>query len=432
MSHLKIAAVGVGSFVFGPSVLAQTILENRLDDVELALVDVDAEVLDLMASVGQRMAQQAGVRVHISTHTERNRAFAGADFVICSVARQGLKRFATDCEIVTRYIPDHQITEFGGIAGISSSLRQIAMIQEIAADMRRSCPQAWLLNVANPLPRVCQAAHAAGIKTLGFCAVSLLAYSMAWQLLNGEALEYPFSKARKRWQVTTAGLNHFVWLVRLQDRVTGADLLPALRDALARGRATGNEQSETLARETGFLLVPHDNHTRDFLVPRKPADPLTETFHGTPGERLHRLALMRRIAQGEEGFDELLQSSSWERPVDVIAALAFGRTAELHALDMMNEGQIPHLPRSVFVETPCTVTRDGPAPHTVELPSTVLPLCLRTALVTDTIVQAALLRKRVLVHQAIELDPTVQDKLAGIRAIDACLEAHDDLLPGYE
>jgi alpha-galactosidase/6-phospho-beta-glucosidase family protein len=99
---------------------------------------------------------------------------------------------------------------------------------------------------------------------------------------------------------------------------------------------------------------------------------------------------------------------------------------------MINQGQIPNLPRSVFVETPCTVTRDGPVPHTVELPSTVLPLCLRTALVTDTIVQAALLRKRVLVHQAVELDPTVQEKLAGIRAIDTCLEAHADLLPRYE
>ena len=35
------------------------------------------------------------------------------------------------------------------------------------------------------------------------------------------------------------------------------------------------------------------------------------------------------------------------------------------------------------------------------------------------------------VHQAVELDPTVLDKPAGIRAIDECLAVHADVLPAY-
>jgi len=64
------------------------------------------------------------------------------------------------------------------VAGISYSLRQIALISEVAADMKARCPQAWLLDIANPLPRVTQAAHELGVQTAGFCSVSLESYAM--------------------------------------------------------------------------------------------------------------------------------------------------------------------------------------------------------------------------------------------------------------
>ncbi len=431
MARLKIAVIGVGSFVFGPSMLQQIIVEHRLPDVELALVDVDAEMVELMASVGRCMAQQHNVNILISAHTSHAEALDGADFVICSVARQGFKRYAMDCQIVQQYIPEHEITEFGGIAGISNSLRQIAMIVELADEMQRYCPQAWLFDIANPLPRVCQAAHAQGIKTIGFCSVSQLAYSMAWQLLHGEPLRYPFTKARNMWNITTAGLNHFVWLVNFTEKATNTDMMPRLRQALAEGKTSGNRISEALARKTGYLLAPVDDHTRDFLRPTVPVAPIPP-FHGTSNERQQRIVQLQRIAQGQESYAVLLDNPSWERPIDVIAALAFDKPVAIHSLNLINEGQIPNLPRSVFVETPCIVTKEGIIAQIVALPEKVLPLCQRTALVTDTIVQAALQHSRALVHRAVELDPTILDKAVGIRAIDACLEAHADMLPYYQ
>ena len=154
MARLKIAVIGAGSFVFGPSMVQQVIVEHRLHNVELALVDVDAEMVELMASVGRHIAQQKGVSLHISAHTSHAEALDGADFVICSVARQGFKRYEMDYQIIQQYSPGHQITEFGGVAGISNSLRQIAMIVELTDEMQRYCPQAWLFDIANPY-RVC-------------------------------------------------------------------------------------------------------------------------------------------------------------------------------------------------------------------------------------------------------------------------------------
>jgi alpha-galactosidase len=432
MAELKIAIIGAGSFVFGPSMLAQALVEHRLGDVELALVDVDGETLELMAGVGRRMAAVAGVDVQISTHLERDPALSGADFVVCAAAQEMHRRFNMDVEIVNQFMPGHLISEFGGIAGISYSLRQIALIEAITADMRRLCPDAWLLNVANPLPRVCQAAHESGIKTVGFCSVAQSVYDIVWRILHGETVRYPFTAARERYRATTAGLNHFAWLLELRDCASGEDVLSELNAALVGGRSAGNPVGEREHARRGYLLVPQDDHTKDFLLPAAMTDDVREPSHGTPVKRQERLALLREVAAGSRSWDVLLEHQSWERPVDLIAALTRGTAASFHSLNLPNEGQVSSLPRGVFVETPGTASGDGIQAESVTLPDAVLSLCQRTALVTETIVRGAQRRSKTLIHDAVELDPTVLDKAAGMRAIDACMTAHADLLPQYQ
>lgn len=431
MNNVKIAVIGAGSFVFGPSVLSQALLEHRLNDIELALVDLDPDALEGMAGLGRRMVREAGVRAMITTHQDRTQALDGADFVICSAARQLHRRFETDCAIIDRYLPGHLVTEFGGIAGISYSLRQIALISEIAADIRRLAPEAWLLVSSNPLPRVCQAAHELGIRTAGFCSVSLDGYSMLWRIWHSQPLHYPFTAAREQWDVTMAGLNHFCWVTGMHERGSNTDLMPELRQRYRDGASSGHPRSDQLFHETGYLLVPNDGHTRDFLPPVGVDTSRSAPAHGTSLDRQQRLALLGEIAAGKAPMDLVLDHPAWERPLDLIAAMTSDTAVDFHSLNLVNSGQIPNLPHGIFVETPATVTRQGPHPTTVELPQAVLPLCERTAVVTDTIVRAALNHDRRLVHQAVELDPTVLDKQAGITAIDACLAAHADVLPTY-
>ena len=433
MPNCKVAVVGAGSFVFGPSVLEQTLLHHRLPGLELALVDPDREALDGMAGVARRMAQSMGLDTRVSAHISREAALEGADFVICCAAPQMWKRFAMDCDIIDRLVPGHLITEFGGVAGISYSLRQIALIEGLTDDIRRLCPNAWLLNVSNPLPRVCQAAHERGVKTAGFCSVSIQGYGMISRLLDNQPAWYPFAEPQAKYKATMAGVNHFTWLCDLQNHDTGEDLLPALRHALeasASPSRTGQTRSEQIARETGFLLMPGDDHVRDFLPPQGHFSRLAPG-HGSPDERRKRLELMRAIGDGSQPWDDLLSHPSWERPGDVIAALAYNRPQRLHSLNLINMGQIPDLPANVFVESACDADTNGLHPERVELPPSVADLCRQTARVTDAIVRAARERSLPGLHQAVELDPTILDKRAGCEAIDACVQAQADLLPTY-
>src|SRR5215213_5758680 len=181
-ADLKLAILGAGSHAFGPAVLYDALCYHKLRNIELALVDTDEEAVFLMADVARQMAKKSGVKAKITAHVDREAALDGAAFVINNAARELHDRAAVDRAIIAEHAPGHLITDFGGVAGISYSLRQIALVRLICADMRRLCPTAPLINLADPLPRVCQAAHEEEITTVGLCSHSLVAYKHAWEI----------------------------------------------------------------------------------------------------------------------------------------------------------------------------------------------------------------------------------------------------------
>ena len=148
----------------------------------------------------------------------------------------------------------------------------------------RLCPNAWFLNAANPLPRVTQAAYECGVKTAGFCVAASSVYSMLWEIFYGTYLNFPFIEGTRRWDLRTGGLNHFSWLVEFRDRATGADLYPTLKEQVSSGQSgPTNPIAQRMLKETGWFLVPGDDHTKDFVAPKGP----------TPTRRKNRGTAMR-------------------------------------------------------------------------------------------------------------------------------------------
>jgi alpha-galactosidase/6-phospho-beta-glucosidase family protein len=432
MKQCKVVFVGAGSYVFGPAPIRDLFDRQKLHGIDLVLVDPNPQMLELMAGVARAAARKHGLDAVVSTTPDVNQALPGADFVICAVAVDQRRRFEIDLSIIARHAPEHRATEFGGVHGISMSVRQIAMIHSLCAAIRKHCPRAHLLNVANPLPRVCQAAHEAGVTAIGFCSASLGVYADIWRILQGgDALHFPFEPAVSRLALTIAGLNHHTFVLDARDE-TGTDLRPAMIERLRAGRTSGNPRAEGFLLDHGAMLAVNDGHTRDFFAPEPGRRPLDHISHGDAAERAARLQLLQDIGAGKAEVSRAFEPQAWEYPGDYIAAVAYGRDIRFHSLNLINNGQIPQLPRHVFVEAAATGRGGVVAPDRVDLPSALVPYCLRTAAVTDAIVQAATRRSRAMLKAAVELDPTVIDKQSGWRAVEACLQAHADLIGAYD
>jgi len=399
-----------------------------LPDLHLALVDKNLAMAELMAGVARRLAREAGRNIRITTHGDWADALDGADFVLCAVAVQLHQRFFTDVQIIQRIYPEHLITEFGGVAGISYSLRQIAMIRQLAADIRRLSPNAWLLVSCNPLPRVCQAAHQTGVRTAGFCSNSLGGLQTIGRILQGWNENFPWPKAAARYQTVMAGPNHFTFLLDLLDRATGQNVTADFTKAALAANGLAPSRTRQLLEETGYYPPNGDDHMQDFLPPSPYSHSKAEAWHGSDADRQHRIDLLQKFADGVLPFTAAVDHPAWERPIDFAAALAGGKPVRFNSLNLANTGQIANLPAEVFVETPVTVSASRIEPQPITLPATVRQYAKPTVDLHNAITQAALTGSRTALKNTVAQDPTILDKQRGWLALEECLRAHADLI----
>src|SRR5690348_15127040 len=83
---VKVVLIGAGSTSFSPSVLASMVQTPELAGATLALVDIDPDILNILASVAERVVKETGADLRIEATTDRREVLPGADFVIATFA----------------------------------------------------------------------------------------------------------------------------------------------------------------------------------------------------------------------------------------------------------------------------------------------------------------------------------------------------------
>lgn len=432
MPRARVAAIGAASFVFGPSLLAQAFRDHALSGLDLALMDVDEPGLARMVRLGRRMAAEAGVDATVEGYTDRAAALADADFVVVCAAPGHLARFRRDIGLMDEFAPGLYPTQFSGVTGLGYALRQMVFFDALVTDMLARCPRAWLLALSNPLPPLALLAHRRGIRTLGLCSAAVEAYSHVWQLLHpgSPPLPYPYDHARARYRIVSGGTNHFCWLTQLTDLTTGEDRLPALRSALDKEVAFGQPLSLAISREARALVLPNDHHIVDFVEPHPEHTPFRAPVgHGSDTERDERSQQLECAASGQLGMHVILRTPAWERPMDVVAGMAFGKACRMESVNLIHDlGQVPGLPEGCFVETPAVISPEGAVPERVVLPPAPLRWCQRAATLAMGMTDAFEAGTRPALREVVEMDPTLPDKQAAWRAVEAVLQADADCL----
>src|SRR5690348_18358563 len=109
-----------------------------------------------MEELGHEIARRRGIALDTVAEPDRRRAITGADFVITCFSVGGFDSMQHDIEIPRRYGIRQPIGDSVGPGGILRSLRSVPVLLDIARDVEDVAPDAWLVNVTNPLTALCR------------------------------------------------------------------------------------------------------------------------------------------------------------------------------------------------------------------------------------------------------------------------------------
>ncbi len=438
MPATNILIIGAGSASFGPSTLATIVRDPRLRGSTLNLVDLNPESLDIVARVAERMSAAWDAQMTIRASTNRRDLLSGANFVIVSIEvppREKLWRL--DWEIPVKHGLRQPYGENGGPGGLMHACRQIPPFMAIVRDMEELCPDAWLINFSNPLPRITRAVTKySRIKTVGKCHQINVGYGLVAALLRDQYhIDVPVGvnlhsdpanvptihgmarAGRQHFDIKSAGLNHFIWLMDVRDKQTGEDLYPALREAIKTAPPSLEQFSLDLFRVFGYLPIPGDTHLVEYLPWAH--DPLAKPWEhyeiplyawgDNETARDFMLAMMQQMAEGTLSVEGMREAES-EGASELIAAIAGNENYYDETVNIPNRGAISNLPDDTVVEVPAIVNGMGiQGLHLGEMPYPIAELLRREAALVEMVVDTAVTGDRNLALQTLLLDPMIDD-----------------------
>lgn len=457
----KITVIGAGSASFGENTLSAIMRSQQLKGSWLALVDRNAESLDIVHRLANRLNREWDADFNITAHVNHREALPGSQFVVIAIevgARENL--WKRDFEITLEYGVHQPYAENGGPGGFAHAARNIGPIMEIAHDMESLCPNAWLVNFTNPMIRICDAVNRhSKIKSVGLCHQIYAGYVMAAvALANDLGIEIPEGltgvhaavdqhplQHRVREQIVplidirAAGLNHFTWILSISDRRTGEDLYPLFRKRFSELDGAFEPLTRDMFSAFDLFPVPGDTHLCEYLPWM--SDPQTkpwerynirlydwELFANVREFELHRL---NEMANGNATIEGLLETDS-EGAVELIENIA-GAGSHYHlAANLPNTGQIANLPVGAIVETPIHVDGAGIHPvHVGALPESIAELCRREIAVAQLCVDSAIEGNREKALQCLLLDPVITDIDVAKKILDHYLTEYKEYLPQF-
>ena len=440
----KIVLIGAGSHIFSKNLITDVLSYPELRDSTITLMDISKEPLDLITAFTRKLVEQHGFNTQIESTTDRREALRGADYVIVTIQIVGRRTVAND--IVEKYGLANGWT--GPAFGIVNGLRQIPVILDICHDMEQLCPNAWLLEYANPLPTICWAINDyTCIKNIGLChSVQTTSAQLAKYMgVPYEELSY--------W---VAGINHMAWFLELKWR--GEDAYPILREKFKDTNVYSCPEAHwggpDIVRAEIFkafgYYVTEASFIMAYFVPyfrKKNRPELLERFkletHNHPERHPKRDEELDKIRQVQDKeFSQQIKSNqefqiihSREYGSTIIHSIETGKPSRING-NVKNNGLITNLPDGCCVEVPCLVDKNGISPCFVgNLPPQIAALNRANIGAQEMVVRGIVEKDKTKIFQASLLDPLTGANLTIDETrlmVDELFEAEKQYLKGFK
>ncbi|MEU3222395.1 6-phospho-beta-glucosidase [Streptomyces sp. NPDC006976] len=354
---MKLAVVGGGSTYTPELIDGFARLRDTLPVEELVLVDPAADRLELVGGLARRIFARQGHPGRIVTTSDVDAGVAGADAVLLQLrvggqaARNRDETWPLECGCVGQ--------ETTGAGGLAKALRTVPVVLDIAERVRRTNPDAWIIDFTNPVGIVTRALLQAGHKAVGLCNVAIGFQRKFAALLGVTPGEV---------HLDHVGLNHLTWELGVRlGGPEGEDVLPRLiaehGDAIADDLHMPRAIVDRLGVVPSYYLryfYAHDQVVREM---------------GTKPSRAAEVAAMEKELLAMYGDPELAEKPALlakrggafysEAAVDLAAGLLGGSGSSHQVVNTYNNGTLPFLPDDAVIEVQAKVDAAGATPLAV-------------------------------------------------------------------
>lgn len=367
---IQVTIIGAGSIVFSLGLVKDLCLTPGLQGSQVCLMDINQERLDVIYTLAQRYAQDLGADLRFRRTLDRAESLQEADFVINTATITHNEYFMKR----RREMLD-ELGYFYGAANMPE-YHNLQLMLDVAHDMEKVCPNAWMLLAGNPVfDGTTLMGRQTGIKVCGLCH-GHYGYRHVAQVIG-------LDPNQVTWQAP--GLNHNIWLTHFYYQ--GQDAYPVLD----RWIAENIEQYWADHAETGISAQWSPAAIHQYRMyglfpigdtPRRGGwwyhtDLETKTRWYGKGGGGDTPEGRDRILLGKELKYRQMCEAAYDSQVRPISLFGDQKTTEQHVpiidalvndheyraqVNVLNHGALPGLPDDVAVEVPAIVNRCGIQP----------------------------------------------------------------------
>lgn len=371
--NIKIAYIGGGSRGWAWGLMSDL---ASCDDIsgDVYLYDIDFKAAYNNEVIGNKFKTAQGAKSiwNYKAVETIGEALTGADFIVISILPGTFDEMESDVHAPEKYGIYQSVGDSTGPGGIVRAMRTIPMYEEIAENIRKYSPDAWVINYTNPMTLCVKTLYRVfpQIKAFGCChevfGTQKFLCKMVEEKFGAESVE------RHEIKVNPVGINHFTWLTSA--KYQGVDLFPYYREFCEKykdgyvgegpvdnnwmnhGFGSREKVKMELFRRFGYIAAAGDRHLAEFCEGKwylESPERVSEMLFGLTSvawrkqDLKNRLARSARLISGEE---EVKVNGTGEEGVNQIRAL-IGLTELITNVNLPNRGQIPNLPLGAVVET---------------------------------------------------------------------------------
>ncbi|MEG0527202.1 MAG: 6-phospho-alpha-glucosidase [Longicatena sp.] len=347
----------------------------------ICLYDIKQDHQDTVGAYGEIMMKEYYPELEEFVYTTDDKvAFQNVDFALVQIRAGMIEMREKDEKIPLSHGCVGQ--ETCGAGGMAYGLRSVPEIVDLIKRIRKSSPEAWILNYSNPAAIVAEATKRIfpnDFRIMNICDMPISIMDQYGKLLGCE---------RHDFEPRYFGLNHFGWFTHVYDAKTGVDRMDEIKEKLLHGHVFEKGGKDEHLWDKSWVETYNfmSNMVRDFpeylpntylkyyLYPKhvvETSDPnYTRANEVMDGKSKRTYAMMKEVIKLGK-----LKGTPYEikpgrgvhaRYIVELASCIANNKNDIFLIIVKNNGTIPNLDSEMMVEVACRVGAHGAQPLAME------------------------------------------------------------------